>query len=51
LEVVLKIGQQVLNGEDKYLLDRGLCLVCSEIEQKEMWGAGVGTDGADSASE
>ncbi|MGO6943439.1 hypothetical protein [Rhizobium johnstonii] len=27
-DVVLKIGQQVVNGDDKYLPDRWLCLAC-----------------------
>ncbi|UFX07675.1 hypothetical protein [Sinorhizobium meliloti] len=42
-DVVLKIGQQVVKGEDKYLPDRRLCLACCEIEKKELWEAGVGT--------
>ncbi|TBG52642.1 hypothetical protein ELG74_36450 (plasmid) [Rhizobium leguminosarum] len=42
-DVVLKIGQQVVNGEDKYLADRRLCLACCEIEKSELWEAGVGT--------
>jgi hypothetical protein len=39
-EVVLKIGQQVVKGEDKYLPDRGLCLACCEIEKKGTLGGG-----------
>ncbi len=42
-DVVLKIGQQVVNGDDKYLPDRRLCLACCEIEKRELWEAGVGT--------
>lgn len=41
-EIVLKIGQQLVKGQDKYLPDRRLCLACCEIEKRELWEAGVG---------
>ncbi|MBD9523368.1 hypothetical protein IB262_26060 [Ensifer sp. ENS02] len=41
-EVVLKVSQQVVNGEDKHLPDRRLCLGLLRDRREKLWEAGVG---------